>query len=155
MAQQQPRDDLLPIHLLYICVHKIYVRPTSKVVAGRVNRHFKDKGTLTKKLTRADADIVFTYLRDTEHEEWVKAKNMVQADPRTLKEILTHLRVKPRFWLVGSARPISRWAKSTPNTERDNKIDDRAATASRTAMMTITRSPREYNKQVTKDEIQE
>lgn len=97
-----PRLDLSLNELFQISVYSIYVSPSPTVVASLMNQ----KWTPKPRLTTQDVRTTYLHLHDTEHDVWVRAKNMNRMEKQLLETILKDCGVEERLWNVDVVRPV-------------------------------------------------
>lgn len=95
------RLDLSASQLFYLSVYSIYVHKSPRVVRTLVNQ-LNPK----PKLTLKEIESTYIYLHDTEHEAWVRAKDMNRDEKELLRTILQDCGVKPSRWNVEVIQPV-------------------------------------------------
>lgn len=97
-----PRLDLSLNEIFQLSVYSIYVSPSATVVASLMNQKWTPKPRLTTK----DVKTTYLYLHDTEHDAWVRAKNMNRMEKELLRTILRDCGVEEKLWNVDVVRPV-------------------------------------------------
>lgn len=104
-AERPPlRPDLMAEHLLHLSIFKLFVNPSSRSVAIRLNKRFK----LRPKIKIKEVDAIYLYLHDIEHDMWLKAKSMNDGEGTQLRQFLSDCGLPPRVWSsVNRLRPVN------------------------------------------------
>lgn len=102
IVMQKPRLDLSHSELFLLSVYCIYVSPSAISVASLMNRKCEIKTRLTKK----DVTTTYQHLHDTEHDAWVRAKDMNRVEKDLLRTIMRDCGVEEILWNVDVIRPV-------------------------------------------------
>lgn len=102
IVMPKPRLNLSHFELFLLSVYSIYVSPSATVVASLMNRKWEIKPRLTAK----DVTNTYQHLHDTEHDAWVRAKDMNREEKDLLRTMLIECGVKEILWNVDVVRPV-------------------------------------------------
>ena len=98
-----PRMDLSDQALLHLCIYYIFVETVAWKVASLLNEIDKVKpGISTQQVTAT-----YSYLHDTQHRVWVRAKDMPREESDELKRIMRdEVHCKREMWDVRMVQPV-------------------------------------------------
>ena len=102
MVMSLPRLDLSPNEFFQLSVYYIYVFTSETKVASLMNRKWAPKPRMTTK----DVKTTYLHLHDTEHVEWIRAKNMNRNEKELLRTILRDCGVEEELWNADVIRPV-------------------------------------------------
>ncbi|KAL8989425.1 MAG: hypothetical protein Q9177_001684 [Variospora cf. flavescens] len=108
IARQLPskgtiRHDLTPHQLFYLSFLRVYVSNSYRTIATHFNRNFEAHPAA---LTPKDCSATYLGLHDSEHESWIRARNMNREEPELLKVMMQFLGVAKRRWDVELISPV-------------------------------------------------
>ncbi|KAI4246540.1 MAG: hypothetical protein L6R40_001903 [Gallowayella cf. fulva] len=96
-------ERLLPDHqLFYLAFLRIYVSTSYRTVASHLNRYFE----LQPPLTAAECSTLYLELHDTEHERWMRARDMNRQETELLKTMMQDLGLTKKRWDVDLIQPV-------------------------------------------------
>lgn len=120
-----PRLDLSTHQLFQLSVYSIYVSHSAARVASLMNQKWAPKRILTTR----DVKTTYLHLHDTEHEAWVRAKNMNTMEKELLETVLRDCGVEEKLWNVDIVRPVGPMASlriesptAQEHSSRDGKV---------------------------------
>ena len=104
----KPRKDLSSNILFRLSLYYIYVSPKTWQVASLLNQlHKIEPGIATEEVKST-----YLHLHDTEHEVWVRAKDMARKEPDELKRILRdEIGMEPDRWDIRVVKPVMAMAR--------------------------------------------
>lgn len=96
------RHDLTPHQLFYLSFLRIYVTASPRTVAFHFNRTFDPQQPLMAR------DSVATYinLHNSEHESWIRARDMNREEPELLKIMIQFLGLPRKRWDLDLIQPV-------------------------------------------------
>lgn len=96
------RHDLSPHQLFYLSFLRVYVSTSYRTVATHFNRNFEALPALEP----VDCSATYLHLHDSEHESWMRARNMNREEPELLKVMLQFLGVAKKRWDAELILPV-------------------------------------------------
>lgn len=97
------RHDLTCHQLFYLSFLRVYVSPSYRTIASRFNRCFIE---VQPPLKSKECEATYLNLHDSEHESWIRVRDMNREEPELLKIMMEVLGLARDRWDVGLILPV-------------------------------------------------